>query len=302
MPINLAAIRQELLPGLRGVEGRYEQIPTQWDKVFSRGTSQMALERTSEMRFLGLAQYKSEGGSISFDNASGDRYVYNQEHVELGLGYSITRKAIEDNLYKDQFDPSNLGLMDSFAQTKEILGAAVLNSATTYDSNIGGDGVALCSTSHPYDLGTWANRPSTDVDLNEAALENAQTAIRYYPDLAGLRIMARGKKLIVPPQLKWTATRLLMTELRPGTANNDVNALRWGNDFDEGFQVMDFLTSQYAWFVKTDKRGLLYLDRRKFETDMQVDFTTQNLLVAATERYSFGYFNARAIYGSFPTA
>lgn len=302
MPINLAQIRQELFPGLRGIEGRYQQIPTQWDRVFERGTSNMALERTSEMRFLGLFQQKTEGGSIMFDNAAGDRYVYNQEHLELALGYAITRKAIEDNLYKDQFDPSNLGLMDSAAQTKEIIGANVLNNATTYDSTIVGDGVALLSTAHPIDGNTWANTPTVQVGLSEASLENAQTAIRYYPDQAGLRIMARGKLLIVPPQLKFTATRLLMTELRPGTANNDVNALKWGNDYSEGFQVMDFLTSAFAWFVKTDKKGLLYLERRKFDTDMQVDFTTQNLLVAATERYSFGHYNPRAIYGSTPTA
>lgn len=302
MVIALASIRNELLPGLRGIEGRYDQIPTQWDKVFARGTSNMALERTSEMRFLGLAKAKTEGGSIRFDNRSGDRYVYAQEHLEMALGYAITRKAIEDNLYKSQFDPSNLGLMESFAQTKEILGATLLNTATTYDSSIGGDGVALCATTHPYDGGTWANRPATDVDLNEAALEAAQTTIRYFPDQAGLRIMARGKKLVVPPQLRYVAVRLLETELRPGTTNNDINALKWGGDFEEGFQVMDFLTSQYAWYIKTDKRGLLYLERRKFETDMQVDFTTQNLLVAATERYSFGYFNPRAIFGSFPTS
>lgn len=302
MPINLPQIRQELFPGLRGIEGRYQQIPTQWDRVFERGTSNMALERTSEMRFLGLFQQKTEGGSIMFDNAAGDRYVYNQEHLELALGYAITRKAIEDNLYKDQFDPSNLGLMDSAAQTKEIIGANILNNATTYDSTIVGDGVSLLSTSHPIDGNTWANTPTVQVDLSEAALENAQIAIRYFPDQAGLRIMARGRMLIVPPQLKYVATRLLMTELRPGTANNDVNALKWGNDYAEGFQVMDFLTSQYSWFVKTDKKGLLYLERRKFDTDMQVDFTTQNLLVAATERYSFGYYNSRAIYGSTPSS
>lgn len=302
MSINLAQIRQELFPGLRGIEGRYQQIPTQWDKVFERGTSNMALERTSEMRFLGLFQQKTEGGSIMFDNAAGDRYVYNQEHLELALGYAITRKAIEDNLYKDQFDPSNLGLMDAAAQTKEIIGANILNNATTYDSTIVGDGVSLLSTAHPIDGNTWANTPTVQVDLGEAPLENAQIAIRYYPDQAGLRIMARGKLLIVPPQLKYVATRLLMTELRPGTANNDINALKWGNDYSEGFQVMDFLTSAFAWFVKTDKKGLLYLERRKFDTDMQVDFTTQNLLVAATERYSFGYYNPRALYGSTPTS
>lgn len=301
MPINLAQIRQELLPGLRGVEGRYEQIPTQWDKVFERGTSNMAIERTSEMRFLGLAQFKTEGGAIASDNAAGDRFVYNQEHIELGLMYAITRRAIEDNLYKDQFDPSNLGLMESFAQTKEILGADILNSGDTYNPDVGGDGVALFSTAHPIDTGTWANRPSTDVQLNEAALENAQIAIRYFPDQAGLRVLARGKMLIVPPQLKYVATRLLMTELRPGTANNDVNALKWGNDYAEGFQVMDFLTSPSAWFVRTDKKGLLYLQRRTFDTDMQVDFTTQNLMVSGTERFSFNYYNPRAAYGSFPS-
>ncbi len=301
MPINLSSIRQELFPGLRGIEGRYQQIPTQWDKVFERGTSNMAVERTSEMRFLGLAQYKTEGGAIASDNAAGDRFVYNQEHLELGLMYSITRRAIEDNLYKDQFDPSNLGLMESFAQTKEILGAEVLNSGDTYDPSVGGDGVALFSTAHPIDTGTWANRPSVDVQLNEAALENAQIAIRYFPDQAGLRVLARGKMLIVPPQLKYVATRLLMTELRPGTANNDVNALKWGNDYAEGFQVMDFLTSSTAWFVRTDKKGLLYLQRRAFDTDMQVDFTTQTLMCAATERFSFNYFNARSAYGSFPS-
>lgn len=302
MAINLASIRSLLLPGLRGIEGRYEQLPTQWDKVFARSTSVMALERTVEARFLGLAKIKSEGGAVRMDNRAGERYTYNQEHIELGLGYVITRRAIEDNLYKSQFDPSNLGLMESFAQTKEIQGAAVLNAATTYDSNVGGDGKALCATDHPYDSGTWANRPTTDVDLNEAALENAQTAIRGFVDLAGLRIMARGKKLIIPPQLKYTAVRLMETELRPGTALNDINALKWGNDFEEGFQVMDFLTSQFAWYIKTDKRGLLYLQRRTFETDMQVDFTTQNLLTLATERYSFNYFNPRSIYGSFPTS
>ncbi len=300
MPINLAQIKQELFPGLRGIEGRYQQIPTQWDRVFERGTSNMALERTSEMRFLGLFEQKTEGGAITFDNAAGDRYVYNQEHIEWALGYAITRKAIEDNLYKDQFDPSNLGLMDSAAQTKEIVGANILNNATTFDATIVGDGKALCATDHPIDGNSWANRPTVDVALSESGLENAQIAIRYFPDQAGLRIMARGRLLIVPPQLKYVATRLLMTELRPGTANNDVNALKWGNDYAEGFQVMDFLTDSNNWFVKTDKKGLLYLERRKFDTDMQVDFNTQNLLVAATERYSFGYYNPRSIYGSFP--
>jgi hypothetical protein len=302
MPINLAQIKNELLPGLRAVTGSYDNIPRQWDKVFDSGTSQMALERTSAMRFLGLAQLKSEGGSITFDNAAGDRYIYNQEHIELGLGYAITRRAIEDNLYKDSFDPSNLGLLKSFGQTKEIIGANVLNTGTTYNPNVGGDGVALFSTSHPIDGGTYANRPTTDLNLNESALEQAELAIRYFPDQAGLRMMARARKLIIPPQLEYVAQRLLESDLRPGTANNDVNAQKVGGFMPDGYQVMDYLSSQYAWFVKSDLPGLLYLMRRAFETDMQVDFTTQNLLVAGTERYSFSYFDPRAAWGSFPTA
>src|SRR5690349_18032300 len=128
MAVNLSQIKDLLLPGLRGVEGKYEQIPSQWDKLFTKHTSNMALERTAEMRYLGYAQLKTEGGQTAFDNGAGERYVYNQEHIELGLGYAITRKAIDDNLYKSQFEPSNLGLIESFNQTKEIYGANVFNT------------------------------------------------------------------------------------------------------------------------------------------------------------------------------
>src|SRR6185437_3904368 len=169
MPVNLGQIKDLLHPGLRAVTGEYPMIPTRWDKIFIRGKSNMALERSANMRFLGLARLKTEGGQTAFDNNAGERYIYNQEHNEIALGYAITRKAIDDNLYKSQFKPSNLGLMESFAQTKEIYGANVLNTATTYNPAIAGDGVALCSTSHPVDGGTFANRPAVDVDLNEAS-------------------------------------------------------------------------------------------------------------------------------------
>src|SRR6202012_5892894 len=146
MAVNLSAIKDLLLPGLRGIEGKYEMIPSQDDKIFTKHESKLALERTAELRFLGLAQLKTEGGQTQFDNSAGERFVYNQEHTEIGLGYAMTRKAIDDNLYKTQFHPSNLGLMESFHQTKEIYGANVLNTGTTYDAKIGGDGVALFST------------------------------------------------------------------------------------------------------------------------------------------------------------
>ena len=304
MAVNLSAIKDLLFPGLRGVEGKYEMIPSQYDKIFTKHDSKMALERTAEMRYLGLAQLKTEGGQTAFDNGAGERFVYNQEHTEIALGYAITRKAIDDNLYKTQFHPSNLGLIESFQQTKEIYGANILNTATTYNASIGGDGVALCSTSHPIDGGTVANRPTTDVGLNEATLLNAMISVRTnFKDQAGLKVFARARKLIVPPQLEPTAIRLTKTELRPGTADNDVTAIMMtAGGLPESYMVNDFLTSQYAWFLLTNIDGLSYMERIKFETDMQVDFVTDNLLVKGYERYSFGYYNWRSIFGSFPTS
>lgn len=304
MAINLSAIKDLLLPGLRGIEGKYEMISSQYDKIFTAFDSKMALERTAEMRYLGLAQLKTEGGQTQFDNSAGERYVYNQEHMEIGLGYAITRKAIDDNLYKTQFHPSNLGLIESFHQTKEIYGANVLNTATTYNTQVNGDGVALCAANHPIDGGTIANTPAVQVDLNEATLLNAMIAIRTnFRDQAGLKIFARGRKLIGPPQLEPTMIRLTKTELRPGTADNDVNAIfSTAGGLSEGYMTNDFLTSSFAWFLLTNIAGLAYMKRISFETDMQVDFVTDNLLVKAYERYSMSYFNWRALYGVFPTS
>jgi len=303
MAVNLASIKDLLLPGLRGVTGKYEQIPSQYDKIFTKHESKMALERTAEMRFLGLAQLKTEGGQTAFDNNAGERYVYNQEHTEIALGYAITRKAIDDNLYKTQFMPSNLGLMESFLQTKEIYGANVLNTATTYNAAVGGDGQALISTAHPIDGGTISNQSSTNADLNEASLLNAMIAVRYnFRDQAGLKVFARARKLIVPAQLEPVAIRLTKTELRPGTADNDVNAIMMtAGGLPEGYLVNDYLTSSTAWFLLTNIDGLSYMERVKYESDMQVDFVTDNLLVKGYERYSFGYYNWRSIWGSFPT-
>lgn len=301
MAINLASERNLLLPGLMDVAGLYPQIPTQWSRVFDTRQSLMSQERVASERYMSVAALKAQGAPIAFDNSAGDRYVYNLVPYVLALGYAITQEAIEDNLYKSKFEPTNLGLLDAFKRTKEILAMNVLNTATTYDSTVGGDGVALCSTAHPVDGNTWANRPSVDVDLNEAALENAAITIRYFLDNAGQRIMARPRKLIVSPQQRYVAIRLLETELRPGTANNDVNAVRMTDEF-QGFDVMDYLTSQYAWFVKTDKPGLVHIDRIAFDIDCQVDFITKNLLVSGRERYVFNYTDPRGLYGSFPTS
>jgi hypothetical protein len=302
MAINLTQVKNELFPGLKDVKGRYEMIPTQWTQAFDKGTSKMALERTSMVRYLAAAALKNDGGATTFDNSAGDRFIYSQVHQQIGLGYAITSNAIADNLYKQQFNPMNLGLVDSFNQTKEILGANILNTATTVNAQVGGDGVALCSTVHPFDGGNNANTFATQLDLNEGSLESATISITNFRNQAGLKIFARGRKLIVPRALEYTASRILYTELRPGTANNDINAMRQQGALPDGMAVMDFLTSNFAWFVRTDKTGLNYLEREPFEIDMQVDPITRNLLVIGFERYSFGYDDPLSIFGSFPTA
>lgn len=304
MPVALSQIRDLLLPGLWGISGKYTRIERQWPKIFKQTDSNMALERRASMRYMGYAQLKQEGAPTSFDNQAGQRYVYNAEHNEIGLGYAITRKAIDDNLYKSEFGPSNDGLMDSFKETEEVYAANVLNTGTTYTPAIGGDGVALFSTAHPIDGATIGNTPATQVSLNETSLLNTLVSIRAnWLDNAGLKIMARGKKLIVPPQLEPIALRLFRSELRPGTANNDVNAILGMNEsLKEGFMVFDYLTSSFAWFVCTNEDGLIMFNRKAFEMDMSVEFTTDNLLVKGYQRYVPSYYDWRAIYGNFPTS
>lgn len=304
MPVALSQIRDLLLPGLWGISGKYPMIERQWPKVFRSTQSNMALERRAAMRYLGLAQLKQEGAPTAFDNQAGQRFVYNAEHFEIGLGYAITRKAIDDNLYKSEFGPSNDGLMESFKETEEIYAANVFNSGSTFNSAVVGDGVALFSTAHPTDVGNIANTPSPDVDLNETTLLNALITIRStWRDNAGLKIHARGKKVLVPAALEPVALRLFRSELRPGTATNDVNAVLGMNEsLKEGFMVWDYLTSSFAWFITTNHDGLVFFNRKPFEMDMSVEFTTDNLLVKGYQRYVPSYYDWRAVWGTFPTS
>lgn len=304
MSVNTSQIKDLLLPGLRKITGKYDEIPKQYPNIFDTATSNMALERVVANRYLGLARLKNEGGGTFFDNNAGERFVYNQEHIELGLGYAITRKAIDDNLYKAQFMPSNLGLQFSFNQYKEIQGASIFNLGTTYDANVGGDGQALFSNAHPIDGNVISNIPSVAQDLNEASLLNAQTSVRLtWRDNAGLKIQGRVRKLMVNPTLEPVAIRLTKTELRPGTADNDVNAiLSTAGGIPEGYIVNDYLTSNFGWFCLTNVKGLIYLQRIPFEMDMFVDFYTDNLLVKAYERFSFSYYDWRSVWGSFPSS
>src|SRR5215467_8721995 len=304
MPVSLAQIRSELLPGLFDVRGSYDMIPRQWDKVFTTHNSNMAVERSTQMAFMGLPQLKDEGAQTAFDNAARERFTWNFVHIEVALGYAITRKAIDDNLYKAQFNPTNLKLQEAFAQFKEIQAANVFNLGTTFNSIQGGDNQAFFSTAHPYDLGSWANTSTTPKSLNESKLLADMTNVRtQFVNERGLRILSRARMLIVPPNLEQVAIRLLKTELRPGTADNDVNAiLTLSGGLPKGFLVMDFLTSNFAWFLTTNIDGLIHMLRIPYESDMWVDNVTDNLLVKAYERYSFGINDPRAAWGEFPTS
>lgn len=302
MPINLASIRNELFPGLAAVEGRYKLRETRWSKLFENRKSRMAVERRTQMAYLPLAKIKDEGQSTLYDDQAGERWQYAAIMKEYSLGYIITRPAVEDNLYKDEFNPSNLGLQDVFATTKEINAANIFNLGTTYDSNVGGDGKALFDTAHPVDGSTVSNEPSVAASLNEGPLLTAMTGIsNNWVNERNIKIAAKADLLLIPAALEPVAIRLLRTALRPGTSDNDVNAIQHVTGGLKEYMVNQFLTSNFAWFLKTDQRGLIHYDRIPFEMDMFVDFDTDNLKVKGRERYAFSYYDWRAVFGSFAT-
>lgn len=304
MPVALPQVRDLLLPGLYAVTGQYPQLPRVWDKVYKTRKSNMALERSVSMRYLPVAVLKQEGAPTTFDNASGERFIYNQEHNELGLAFAITRKTIDDNLYKTEFGPSAMGLRNAFLRAEESFAADVLNMAATYSTAISGDGVALGSASHPVDGGLVSNIASPAASLNETSLLNAQIAVNAnWRDNANQRMNAKPRRLIIPPTLEPVAIRLLKTELRPGTAMNDVNAiLSTQGGVPDGYLVWNYLTSNFTWFLTTDQDGLIHMDRIPYETDMSVEFSSDNLLVKGYQRYSFSYNDWRSVYCSFATS
>ena len=304
MPMSLSVARNLLLPGQWAITGMYVQLPNVRKQVFKERKSNMALEQSTSMRYLATAFIKQEGAPSQADNASGQRYTYNQTHNEFSVMFAMTRKLIDDNLYKAEFGPAVMGLNNAFNRTNEAFAADVFNSATTYQNAIGGDGKALLDTAHPVDGGTFSNLASPAASLNETSLLNGQVAINAnFRDNANQRMNAKAQQLIIPPQLEPVAIRLLKTELRPGTAMNDVNAiLSTQGGIPNGYLVWNYLTSQFIWFLKTDQDGLVYMNRTPYETDMSVDFSSDNLLVKGYERNSYNYNEPRCLYGSNPTS
>lgn len=304
MAINLSQERDLLLPGLNALTGKYPQLPRTHKKIFQERKATMILERTVSMRYLSQAQLKPEGTPTTFDNNPGQRYVYNHQSNTLSLGFAITLEAIEDNQYKKDFGPSVMGLQDAFLRAEEVYAANVLNTATTYNAAIGGDGKALAATDHPVDGGSVSNLASPAVSLGEAALLNGQIAINAnWRDNANQRMNAKPKMLVIPPQLEATAARLLNTPLRPGTANNDINAVQVvQGGVPDGYLVWNYLTSAYSWFLLSDQKGLLFWNRMPYQSDMSVEFSTDNLLVKGRQRYVFDYDDWRSLYMSNPSS
>lgn len=298
--ITTAAIRSLLLPGLDAVFGDYDQFPQEWQEIFSSNTSEMYREVDTEVKLLGLAQLKNEAASVAYEDM-GERYSFTYYHRGVGLGFIISKFAIRDNLYKAEFGPSTQALKHSFQQTKEIYGASVFNNGFDNTNFPGGDGVCLFSTAHPTDAGSLANTPTISAELSETSLQDGCIGIRRFKDAAGLRANILPKKLIIPPELQFVAQRLLKTELRVGTSDNDTNAIRTLDLIPEGFRINDYLTNTKAWFVTTNvPNGLKYFQRDPFETDMYEDFDTSSLKVKGEERYSFGWSNVRCAWGNNP--
>ena len=299
MAISRAQLLKELLPGLNALFGlEYARYGEEHKEIYETETSERSFEEETKLAGFSAAPVKNEGQAIAYDNAQ-EAWTARYNHETIAMGFSITEEAMEDNLYDSLSGRYTKALARAMAYTKQVKAAAILNngfnSAYTY-----GDGVSLFSTAHPLvSGGTNSNRPSTGADLNETSLEAAVIQIAGWTDERGLLIAAKPRKLIVPPALMFVATRLLETELRVSTADNDINALKSNGSIPEGYTVNHFLTDTNAWFLTTDvPNGLKHFVRTPLQTSMDGDFDTGNARYKARERYSFGVSDPLGIFGS----
>ena len=299
MAISRAQLLKELLPGLNALFGlEYARYGEEHKEIYETETSERSFEEETKLSGFSAAPVKNEGSAIAYDNAQ-EAFTTRYNHETIALGFAITEEAIEDNLYDSLSARYTKGLARAMAYTKQIKAAAVLNNGFSA-SYPGGDGVALFSTSHPLvSGGVNSNTPSTQADLNETSLEAAVIQIAAWTDERGLLIAAKPKKLIIPPALQFVATRLLETNLRVGTADNDINALKNNGSIPEGYTINHYLTDTNAWFLCTDvPNGLKHFERMALTTGMDGDFDTGNVRYKARERYSFGFSDPLGVFGS----
>jgi hypothetical protein len=299
MAISRAQLLKELLPGLNALFGlEYKRYPEEHKEIYDTESSDRSFEEETKLAGFGAAPVKNEGQAIAYDNAQ-EAWTARYNHETIAMGFSITEEAMEDNLYDSLSARYTKALARAMAYTKQVKAAATLNSgfnsAVTY-----GDGQSLFSTAHPLvSGGTNSNRPATAADLNETSLESAVIQIAAWTDEKGLLIAAKPRKLIVPPALQFVATRLLETNLRVGTNDNDINALKSNGSIPEGYTINHWLNDPNAWFLKTDvPNGLKHFVRVAMSTSMDADFDTGNNRYKARERYSFGVSDPLGIFGS----
>ena len=299
MAISRAQLLKELLPGLNALFGlEYARYGEEHKEIFETESSERSFEEETKLSGFSAAPVKNEGSAIAYDNAQ-EAWTARYNHETIALGFSITEEAIEDNLYDSLSARYTKALARAMAYTKQTKAAAILNNGFDTDYP-GGDGVALFSASHPLvGGGTNSNIPSTPADLNETSLEAAVIQIAAWTDERGLLIAAKPKKLVVPPSLMFVATRLLETELRVSTADNDINAIKSNGSIPEGYTVNHFLTDPDAWFLTTDvPNGLKHFVRTPMAQNMDGDFDTGNVRYKSRERYSFGWSDPLGMYGS----
>ena len=299
MAISRSQLLKELLPGLNALFGlEYAKYGEEHKEIFETETSDRSFEEETKLSGFGSAPTKAEGSAIEYDNAQ-EAWSARYTHETVAMGFSITEEAIEDNLYDSLSSRYTKALARAMAYTKQVKASDILNNAFAAGSTYG-DGQTLCSTAHPLvSGGTNSNRPTVAADLNETSLEAAIIQVAGYTDERGLLIAAKPKKLVIPPALQFVATRLLETEGRVGTADNDINAIMTNGAVPGGYAVNHYLTDTDAWFMMTDvPNGLKHFVRSPMATSMDADFDTGNSRYKARERYSFGVSDPLGIYGS----
>ena len=301
MAISRAQLLKELLPGLNALFGlEYKRYGEEHKEIYETEKSERSFEEETKLSGFSAAPVKNEGSAIAYDNAQ-EAWSTRYTHETIALGFSITEEAIEDNLYDSLSGRYTKALARAMAYTKQVKAAAILNNGFTNSAQYyGGDGVPLFSTQHPLvSGGTNSNRPTTPADLNETSLENAVIQIAAWTDERGLLIAAMPRKLIIPPALQFVATRLLETNLRVGTNDNDINALKNNGSIPEGYAINHYLTDTNAWFLTTDvPNGMKHFERMPLQNSMDGDFDTGNVRYKARERYSFGWSDPLGMYGS----
>jgi len=300
MAISRAQLLKELLPGLNALFGlEYERYGEQHKEIYETESSERSFEEETKLSGFSAAPVKNEGSAIAYDNAQ-EAWTARYNHETIALGFSITEEAVEDNLYDSLSARYTKGLARAMAYTKQTKAAAVLNNGFSAGVYAGGDGVALFSTAHPLiSGGTNSNRPATAADLNETSLESAVIQIAAWTDERGLLIAAKPRKLVIPPALQFTATRLLETSLRVSTADNDINALKNNGSIPEGYCINNYLTDTNAWFLTTDvPNGMKHFVRTALSNSMDGDFDTGNVRYKSRERYSFGFSDPLGMFGS----